>query len=60
MKKKIICYVAMFLSGVILLSGCAQLGEKFIRKKKKERVKRYYAVYKYDVHPNIELYEKML
>jgi len=42
-----------------MITGCAQLAEKFIRKPKEEvKNKRYYAVKEYDVHPSIELYTK--
>lgn len=41
------------------LSGCAELKDKFVRKKKEDpHAKSYYAVRKYDVHPTLELYTK--
>ena len=41
-----------------MFTGCAQLKEKFVRKKKPRPGKRYIAVREYDVKPNMELYTK--
>ena len=50
--------VSVFLA-VAFLSGCAQIKEKFVRKKKEDTsLKQYIAVKEYDVHPNLELYTK--
>ena len=47
------------ITAAVLLSGCAQMRDKFIRKPKEETtVKQFYSVRKYDVHPNMELYTK--
>lgn len=44
---------------VFLLTGCAQLKDKFVRKGKEEKPEpRFYAVKKYDVRPSLELYTK--
>lgn len=60
MKNKKIIFLAFILSASFILSGCAQLKDKFIRKPKEEKVstKRYYNVREYDVHPSLELYTK--
>lgn len=51
--------VVIFLVALSLgLTGCTQLRDKFVRKKKEAPVKRYYAVKQYDIHPSIELYTK--
>ena len=42
-------------------SGCAQLRDKFVRKRKEDEepaARRYYAVKEYDVRPSLELYTK--
>lgn len=50
---------AIFLAACVLMTGCAELKDKFVRKPKKEEKKgRYYAVRKYDVKPNLDLYTK--
>lgn len=47
------------LIAVSFLSGCAQLKDKFVRKKKEDTsLKKYIPVREYDVHPNMELYTK--
>ncbi len=55
------CYLlaaALVLSGVSL-SGCSDLKDKFVRKKKpKAEAKRYYAVKEYHITPSVELYTK--
>lgn len=52
--------VILFMAFIAMLSGCAVLKEKFVRKKKEDRLqpKRYYVVRPYDVRPSIELYTK--
>ncbi|MDD5634945.1 MAG: hypothetical protein PHW46_06690 [Candidatus Omnitrophica bacterium] len=60
MKRKL-CYVFMVfvLSSMVLLSGCAQLKDKFVRKPKKvEKPMRYIPVREYEVHPSLDLYTK--
>lgn len=45
----------------ILISGCAQMRDKFVRKSKseeKEQAKTYQSVRKYDVRPSLDLYTK--
>ena len=47
------------LAVTVALTGCADLKDKFIRKKKEEpRAQRYYRVRQYDVHPTLDLYTK--
>lgn len=63
MKKQItlsgICLLVALCFASVSLSGCADLRNKFIRKKKeKPQAKRYYAVKTYHVKPSIELYTK--
>lgn len=59
---RLFCRVVLSLfliANAAMLTGCAQLAEKFIRKPKEEaKNKRYYVVKEYDVHPSIELYTK--
>ena len=44
---------------VLLISGCAELHDKFVRKApEKPKSTSYYAVRQYDVKPNMELYTK--
>ncbi|MGB2600137.1 MAG: hypothetical protein WBB86_05150 [Candidatus Omnitrophota bacterium] len=52
--------MAVILSLAFLVSGCASVREKFVRKPKDEEkeTRRYQVVRQYDVHPNIELYTK--
>ncbi len=59
-KTDLLRITALFLSMVILFSGCAQIKEKFIRKSKDPKVesKRYQVVREYKVRPNLELYKK--
>lgn len=46
-------------AAAIVLSGCADLKDKFVRKKKEEpRAQRYYQVRQYDAHPTLDLYTK--
>ena len=53
---KAIAAVLMF---ALLVSGCADLKDKFIRKpKKEETAMKYQMVREYDVHPSLELYTK--
>jgi hypothetical protein len=60
MRKKGIYFLAVIVLAVSVLSGCAQLKEKFVPKPKddKKQMKRYYAVRPYDVKPNLDLYTK--
>lgn len=54
-----ICLLVALSFAAVSLSGCADLRNKFIRKKKeKPQAKRYYAVKTYHVRPSIELYTK--
>ncbi|MFH1878160.1 MAG: hypothetical protein ABH883_05075 [Candidatus Omnitrophota bacterium] len=50
----------VFLTVVFMLSGCADLKDKFVRKKKEPEklVQRYQPVRPYDVRPTLELYTK--
>jgi len=60
-KKNILrlAFLALFLSLLLNLSGCAELQRKFIPKKKKKGPKPvYYRGVKYEVKPSMELYEK--
>ena len=51
--------IAVALAVLVLLSGCAELKDKFVPKKKEEpRAQRYYQVRPYDVHPSLDLYTK--
>ena len=51
--------LTFFLILVFLISGCASLKDKFIRKpKEKDKDRKYYVVKEYDVHPSLELYTK--
>lgn len=50
---------AVLTAFVFSAAGCAQLKDKFVRKRKEEEPEsRFYAVRKYDVHPSMELYTK--
>lgn len=53
-----ICAAALSTSVIFSLSGCADLKNKFVRKKKETQVKRYYAVKEYHVTPSLDLYMK--
>jgi hypothetical protein len=55
--KKIKMMVALVLC-VTALSGCADLKNKFIRKKEEPQLARYVPVREYDVRPSMELYTK--
>jgi tRNA splicing endonuclease len=56
--RKLRVIVAIFVA-FAFLSGCAQIKDKFVRKKKEDpTLKRYIPVREYDVHPNMELYTK--
>ena len=56
--RKLHVIVAIFVA-LAFLSGCAQIKDKFVRKKKEDpTLKRYIPVREYDVHPNMELYTK--
>jgi len=48
------------LAFMFLFSGCSGIKDKFIPKPKEEdpRIKKYFAVRKYDVHPTYEMYRK--
>jgi hypothetical protein len=51
--------MAVILSLAFLVSGCASLKDKFVRKPKEEKeARRYQVVRQYDVHPSIDLYTK--
>lgn len=52
--------LTVILAAALMASGCAQLKDKFVPKKKDKDVltKRYLAVREYDVHPSMELYIK--
>ena len=57
--KKIKGVTVMLVCVALVLSGCAQIRDKFVRKPKEEpKGKRYYTVRSYDVTPNMELYTK--
>ncbi len=60
MKGKNIQVLVVLLVMAFMVSGCAQMRDKFIRKPKEEetKTKRYYAVRKYDVKPSLDLYTK--
>ena len=59
MKRGKINILLAVLAVTVALSGCADLKDKFIRKKKEEpRAQRYYQVRQYDVHPTLDLYTK--
>ncbi|MGD2279570.1 MAG: hypothetical protein PVH45_05710 [Candidatus Omnitrophota bacterium] len=59
MMSKRIKVVAALMIFALLISGCADLRDKFIRKpKKEETAMKYQMVREYDVHPNLELYTK--
>lgn len=60
MKTKYIRFFAIVAGLVFILSGCTQLRDvQLVRKKEvKKGPPRYYAVHEYDVHPNLELYTK--
>ncbi|MBD3380444.1 MAG: hypothetical protein GF408_08305 [Candidatus Omnitrophica bacterium] len=54
-------WMALLLAAVMVIGsgGCAQLRDKFIRKKKEEPgMKRYTVVKPYDVRPSLDLYTK--
>lgn len=54
-----ICLLVALSFAAVSISGCADLKNKFVRKKKeKPQAKRYYAVKTYHVKPSIELYTK--
>ncbi|HPS20308.1 MAG TPA: hypothetical protein PKY78_04900 [Candidatus Omnitrophota bacterium] len=58
MKNKIFVAAVLVVS-VGVLAGCADITNKFIRKKKEEpKRQKYYAVHEYDVRPSMELYSK--
>ena len=50
--------VVAILVCAVMFSGCADLKNKFIRKKKEPELKRYIPVKEYDVRPSMELYTK--
>ena len=51
--------VATLVLASLSLSGCSDLKDKFVRKKKpKAEARRYYAVREYHITPSIELYTK--
>jgi hypothetical protein len=60
MGRKNFYVVVTILIMALTVSGCAELKDKFVPKKKKkeEPVMRYKAVRAYDVKPNMELYTK--
>ncbi|MGB2600871.1 MAG: hypothetical protein WBD00_07385 [Candidatus Omnitrophota bacterium] len=60
MGRKNFYVVVTILIMALTVSGCAELKDKFVPKKKKkeESVMRYKAVRAYDVKPNMELYTK--
>ena len=60
MRKKEVNTIVLLIAITFMVSGCAQMRDKFIRKPKKDEtaVKQYQPVRTYDVHPSLELYTK--
>ncbi|MFH1837660.1 MAG: hypothetical protein ABH862_06080 [Candidatus Omnitrophota bacterium] len=59
---KVFCRIFLLfflITNVIGITGCAQLRDKFVRKKEEKiENKRYLSVKEHDIHPSMELYTK--